>query len=307
MSTSSESSSSSNPQINFTKRYSDRNIKNEYQIVNINSIKMSEIELIFLDNCEKCNKKHEIKNRIWYSKYEINLCEICFIESFIESLTEEKCKGHQRKLCDNIKCKKCYLKSFASHEKSKYWSYKNKLTVRNVFRGGDKKYIFNCGCGHKFETLVRHISSNKWCPYCSTPPQKLCNDKNCISCFNKSFASHEKSKYWSKKNKTTPREEFKNSNKFFIFDCICGHEFSDKLNHIFCKRWCPYCASPSRILCTNLTCDLCFNKSFASHMKKVNTGVRKIKQLQEKNLEIVEKSLYSIVNRDMNLIEEQVI
>ena len=37
---------------------------------------------------------------------------------------------------------------------------------------------------------------------------KLCSDDDCQICFNKSFASHEKSKYWSDDNITIPRLVF---------------------------------------------------------------------------------------------------
>jgi hypothetical protein len=32
---------------------------------------------------------------------------------------------NSKQLCDNLECKICFEKSFASHEKSKYWSDKN--------------------------------------------------------------------------------------------------------------------------------------------------------------------------------------
>ena len=40
-----------------------------------------------------------------------------------------------KKLCNNIDCKICYEKSFASHEKSKYWSAKNgDIKPREIFK-----------------------------------------------------------------------------------------------------------------------------------------------------------------------------
>ena len=35
---------------------------------------------------------------------------------------------------------------------------------------------------------------------CSSSSRKLCNSEGCKNCFKKSFASHEKSKFWSNKN-----------------------------------------------------------------------------------------------------------
>ena len=39
--------------------------------------------------------------------------------------------------------------------------------------------------------------------------QKLCNETDCEPCLDKSFASHEKSIYWSDANKAKPRDVFK--------------------------------------------------------------------------------------------------
>ena len=44
-----------------------------------------------------------------------------------------------------------FEKSFASHEKAKYWSDKNELNQHEVSKGSDKKFYFNCDkCGHEF-------------------------------------------------------------------------------------------------------------------------------------------------------------
>ena len=106
-----------------------------------------------------------------------------------------------KRLCDNVDCQTCFEKSFSSHEKSKYWSVKNgDVKPIQVFKGSSNKYWFDCICGHSFESALGNIAtSNQWCPYCSNPPHKLC-EKDCQRCFEKSFASHEKSKYWSDKN-----------------------------------------------------------------------------------------------------------
>jgi DNA-directed RNA polymerase subunit RPC12/RpoP len=115
-----------------------------------------------------------------------------------------------------------FKKSFASHEKSKYWSDKNgDVKPRNVFKGTDKKYIFDCNeCNHDFTLNLDAITGkrNRWCPYCSN--RKLCIDIDCTRCYEKSFASHKKSKYWSDKNgDVKPRNVFKGTGKKYIFDC----------------------------------------------------------------------------------------
>jgi len=159
-----------------------------------------------------------------------------------------------------------FEKSFASHEKSKYWSDKNLLKPNDVMKGTHKKYIFNCDCGHEFESIISNIIKNRWCPYCCNPPKKLCNETECASCLEKSFASHEKAQCWSNKNNVLPRQLFKNSNTKYIFNCDkCNHEFSTELSNVIVGNWCPYCGNHK--LCDNIECIDCHNKSFANHEK----------------------------------------
>ena len=162
-----------------------------------------------------------------------------------------------------------FEKSFASNSKSQYWSIKNELKPENVLKSSGKKYWFNCEkCSHTFDKSLDSISGkNSWCPYCSKPPKKLCDNENCIECFNKSFLSHEKSKFWSIKNKLNPRQIFKNSNNKYLFNCVCNHENEISLNNINAGNWCSYCSIPQQKLCGNNECNSCFDKSFKSHIK----------------------------------------
>lgn len=176
------------------------------------------------------------------------------------------CSYPPQKLCNNDKCKHCLENSFASHPKSKYWSKENDISPRNVFKSSGKKYKFDCICNHTFEKSLSDIAKNGWCPYCANPPIKLCDDDNCITCYNKSFASCSKAKYWSKENKLTTRQVFKSSNNKYKFDCECGHKFQIiPSSIIFYNRWCSYCCYPPQKLCNNKSCNQCFGNSFASH------------------------------------------
>ena len=153
------------------------------------------------------------------------------------------CSSSPKKLCDNDDCKLCFVKSFASSDKSQYWSIKNQLKPRQIFKSTGIKYLFDCIiCNHSFNVSPLHITQeNNWCPYCVN--QKLCDDE-CKLCFNKSFASSNKAQYWSDKNKLKPRQVFKKSDsKKFIFNGICGHEFNGTLGHITNGGWCPYCVN----------------------------------------------------------------
>eukprot|EP01083_Nonionella_stella_P209560 759533_1 len=90
-----------------------------------------------------------------------------------------------------------------------------------------------------------HISKNgRWSPYCNGH-HKLCTNNNCNDCLQKSFASHEKSKYWSKKNKKQPRDVCKYARDKYWFDCDeCNHSFHSVLNSISHGTWCPSCKPP---------------------------------------------------------------
>ena len=168
-----------------------------------------------------------------------------------------------------------FERSFASHEKSKYWSSKNTEKPENVFKCSGKKYWFECDCGHTFDSQLNDITRGKWCPYCVN--RKLCNESSCLSCYNNSFASHEKSKYWGSKNTEQPRDVFKSSHKKFWFDCdCCKHTFDSVLSDITRGGWCSYCSNPPKRLCNESSCLSCYDKSFASHEKSKYWSSRNI-------------------------------
>ena len=132
------------------------------------------------------------------------------------------------------------------------------------------KYWFKCNtCDHSFDSELANINFGKWCPYCSNPPKQLCNDSNCITCFNKSFACHKKAFFWdSAKNKCSARDCFLNSECKYWFVCeFCQHSFEASLTRVSYNGWCPYCSNPPKKLCNNSTCTLCFKKSFAMSIK----------------------------------------
>jgi DNA-directed RNA polymerase subunit RPC12/RpoP len=177
--------------------------------------------------------------------------------------------AHQ-KLCDDEDCKMCYENSFVSHEKADYWNYeKNVKTPREVFkRSSNEKYRFIClDCKHDFDSALNNISNGCWCPYCSSPPKRLCKDNNCKMCFENSFANHPKAKNWNYElNNEIPRNVFKHSNKKYWFTCFdCKHDFETSLSIISDGSWCPYCSNPPKKLCDDDECKMCFENSFASH------------------------------------------
>ena len=213
--------------------------------------------------CDKCphdfkKSTNEISSGSW--------CPYCYSRKWI------LCNEY----LNNNNCDYCYKKSFANNPKSKFWhQIKNgKITPRFIKNNKDdkKKYNFKCNnCNHVFQSTIYNINNGRWCPYCYFPCQKLCLDDKCLHCFNNSFASHPKSKFFhSTKNREIPRNIIKNSSHKYIFQCNnCNHDFISRIARVTNKKrptWCPYCSEPPKKLCDN-KCDLCYNRSFASNLK----------------------------------------
>ena len=163
---------------------------------------------------------------------------------------------------------KSYEDSFASHPRALNWDpVKNgDKTPRDFTKCSQKKAYFKCDkCPHTFENRIGQITIlGRWCAYCVN--QKLCDDKNCDICHNKSFASHPRALNWDpiKNGDKTPRDIFKCSGKKAWFKCDkCPHTFDSSLANIKKGNWCPYCNNKK--LCDDKECKICYNKSFASH------------------------------------------
>jgi very-short-patch-repair endonuclease len=169
------------------------------------------------------------------------------------------------------------MSTFDSHPKSKFWSNRNIQKPNEVALNSHKKFWFDCDCGHEFDIQLNNVNIGRWCPYCSN--KKICEPKkNCKICFDKCFASVEKSKYWSNKNEEMPHRVFKNSHKKYWFDCECGHEFEASLSDITSKKsWCPYCSNKK--LCEpNKNCKICFDKCFACVERSKNWSKKNKKE-----------------------------
>jgi len=151
--------------------------------------------------------------------------------------------------------------TFASHPKSKFWSDRNEGNPEDYALNSHKVCWFDCECGHQFKSSLLNINKgNTWCPYCYN--RKLCG--NCVSCKDKSFASHPKSIHWHSDNICKPTEVLKGSEKKFYFNCDkCPHKLYISLKKISSQgRWCSYCSHQK--LCENNDCVMCHNNSFAS-------------------------------------------
>jgi very-short-patch-repair endonuclease len=143
-----------------------------------------------------------------------------------------------------------FEQSFASHPKAKHWHLtKNDKTPEHVFKATRDRFWFTCEtCFHDFEIHLYHVSSPKaprWCPYCSKHNSKFCDDDDCQFCFNKSFASCEKSNYWhpTKNGDLKPRTICKSANVKAWFNCDrCLNPFIIWIPNIQERNgWCNIC------------------------------------------------------------------
>lgn len=171
-------------------------------------------------------------------------------------------------------------------------------SIKDIYLGNEHKFPFICDvCGHDFPIAPTKIKINRWCPYCSKPPQKLCHNFNCDHCFNKSFASSKFNNNWNLKlnklqyyfdnlklptkiNKKKllhylPRMIFKNTGKPYWLHCnLCNHDIKKRiadLENIDKKTdktiGCSYCTdnSMNRKLCSNLNCEICVEYRFINN------------------------------------------
>ncbi len=232
----------------FAKFWSKKNVDENNNLINPRNISLNSHEEYFFD-CEKC--KHIYNCALYDIKKRTNGCPFC-------------CEP-PKQLCDDKNCNLCFEKSFSSHEKSLYWSLKNILSPRQVFKNDNEKYIFDCSiCNHNFYISLSCIVQKQWCHFCSH--NELCDDEICKFCFDNSFASSKFAEYWSDKNELKPRQVFLNDNKKYYFNSsCCNHELYICLNSLKTKLNCCYCGHKK--LCENENCQDCFERSFASHPK----------------------------------------
>lgn len=219
--------------------------------------------------------KNKIKPRQIFGKGDTPIyfnCPDCHhsIKKIAKDLTVNKtwcpyCSHYNKKLCKDTNCNFCYNNSLSSvlddlelefdYELNNCFdtlgnmNYPRMITIKS-----GKEYLFkHLKCGHSFPKIVANITDKQTgCPYCCNPPQKLCMNKKCTNCFNKSFANFNNitlnRKYkvdcWDKiKNNNSPRDVFMHndsSKQWFICD-VCNHSFDSTLYNICCGCWCPKC------------------------------------------------------------------
>lgn len=200
-----------------------------------------------------------------------------------------------QKLCDNNDCMECHNKSFASSPKIKHLVDKE-INPRQIFLKSETKVKFQCdNCIHTFISMVRNVSVlNSWCPYCCFPPLKLCDNNNCIDCYNKSFASHNKSIHMSKNNNILARNIFLNSHQKITFVCNdCKNDFEAVVKNVTRNNlWC--------------SCTIFKTEKILFDFLKIIYGniIKQFKPLWCKNLITKKIYRYDFLLKDLNIIIE---
>lgn len=161
---------------------------------------------------------------------------------------------YNKKLCGDMNCARCFDKSFSSCPRSSQWHpvRNERDSPRSIFKHSNKKFWFICEtCNHDFDIQLNSVTTaGSWCSFCSNPPSRLCDDLDCIHCYDKSFVSHPKSRYWhpEKNGSIVPRSFFKNSFKKFWFSCeTCHNDFVIALCDASKGGWCGKCKHKTEI------------------------------------------------------------
>ena len=261
---------------------------------------------------EKANYWHPTKNgnikprdlfkssgkKIWFN------CDGCNhnFETQLSNVTSGSwcpyCCKPCKKLCEYSNCKHCFEKSFACHEKAKYWhpTRNGEIEPRNISMHTNNKHWFKCDvCHHDFDiniSSITRLTNGNWCRYCVN---SICDDLNCKYCFNRSFAISEKSNNWhpTKNGKIKPRDVMKSVSTKYWFKChTCHHDLELLLSNVSKGQWCPYCCKPCQKLCGNKKCNHCFKNSFASHDKAKHWNTTKNNDIRPWNVVLKSEKPY---------------
>jgi len=142
----------------------------------------------FYFNCECGHELYSILKNVAQGKF----CAYCF----------------GTKICLEEGCDMCFEASFASHPFAEHWSKKNEKKPREVFRGIQEKFYFDCPCGHEILMSLESLHKGYNCYYCCERSRTLCGVKECKFCFDRSLAATEFASHWSKKNELQPWQVF---------------------------------------------------------------------------------------------------
>ena len=220
------------------------------------------------------------------------------------------CVPPTHKLCEEEDCEFCFKKSVAGlleNKKTEKGNLKVDLWIENknskkpfgVMKGSATvECWFKCdNCPHEFQRTPIYLSMNMWCPYCSSSPEKLCENNNCEYCNEKSLngwnlltilGNKRRDCFDSEKSgNLNPRQIIINTSLFPVlwFNCDnCNHSFSKTPNLLKAGTWCPYCCNVAiQKICEDSDCERCFERSLASYIGKTKNGKLKIECFDYEN------------------------
>ena len=237
-------------------------------------------------------KTYEIQIPRTITKYSLKklkfLCECNHIfEKDINGVSKNHwckvcCKGSST-LCKYLECKSCENRSFKSNDKCKYLI--DNVNPRFILKASKIFLNFKCeDCNHLLTQKISEINSDKWCKYCNS--FYFCEDLNCNFCFNKSFASNEKSKYLV--DDVNPRFLTKKCHDKYNFKCnVCNHIFNKRISNVSDNTWCEFCEGR---VCGNKDCKNCYIRTFAS--------VEKSKYVVDKSINLYKINKTSDIHLD---------
>jgi hypothetical protein len=186
-----------------------------------------------------------------------------------------------QKLCENADCMPCLSKSVAGaaallSARSIVYAATNTVLARQTFLSSGHKRLWTCSkpdCAHSWDATCSHVCGGdpRGCPFCSNPPNQLCKNADCVSCFLKSVAGasallQERGIVYAATNTVSARQTFLQCNKNRIWTCTkpeCAHSWNATCNDVCGKQQsgCPFCSNSK--LCENADCVPCLSKSVA--------------------------------------------
>ena len=109
--------------------------------------------------------------------------------------------------------------------------------LSQIFLGSDKKHLFVCSKGHKWEALASNLRLGTWCPICKPDRIGDSNRKHTVRSMN-DLAAKKGGKFTSL--------NFKSVNHKYEWECVRGHRWQASPTDIFKGSWCEHCTSIER-------------------------------------------------------------
>ena len=160
-------------------------------------------------------------------------------------------------------------KPFKCHECGAVFPLKQSLT--NHMKRHDPGVMVKCpyeGCGHVFatdESMRQHIQSKHVDP---KPRQG-----KAVVCQKRTKHGTPIASLFDTRNVISP--DYARSKDYCWFTCddkACGHSFRKRIGDISKGQFCPYCCSPSKLLCHDSSCSSCYDASLASLVRTLHAS-----------------------------------